>query len=84
LALVRLLPQRGALTLVVLAIATSLTLETLVAEAMLETSAWSPRATLALLIAVTMGGSVIQLRTALERDGDFGVSGARVFGSRSP
>jgi hypothetical protein len=62
LALMGLLPRRGAVTLLVLAIATSLSLETIVAEAMLETSAWSPRAALAVFIAVTLVGSAIQLR----------------------
>jgi hypothetical protein len=61
-AVVRLLPRRGALTLVVLAIATSLALETLVAEAMLESNLWSPRSTLAILLAVTVAGSIAQLR----------------------
>jgi hypothetical protein len=61
-ALVRLLPRRGALTLAVLAIATSLALETLVAEAMLESNLWSPRSTLAILLAVTVAGAVAQLR----------------------
>ena len=46
----------------VLAIATSLALETLVAEAMLESNLWSPRSTLAILLAVTVVGSVAQLR----------------------
>lgn len=61
-ALVRLLPRRGALTVAVLAIATSLVLETLVAEAMLESHLWSPRSTLGVLLAVTVAGSVAQLR----------------------
>jgi hypothetical protein len=49
-ALVRLLPSRGILAQLVLAVATSLTLETLVAEATLEAKVWSPSATLGLLI----------------------------------
>jgi hypothetical protein len=62
LALILLLPRRGAVTLFVLAIATSVSLETIVAEAMLETSTWSPRAALAVFIAVTLAGSALQLR----------------------
>jgi hypothetical protein len=61
LALMRLLPRRGAVTLFVLAIATSVSLETIVAEAMLETSIWSPRAALAVFIAVTLAGSALRL-----------------------
>ena len=60
-ALIRLLPRRGALTLAVLAIATSLSLETLIAETMLEASAWSPRSTLAILIVFTLAGALAQL-----------------------
>jgi hypothetical protein len=60
-ALVRLLPQRGALTAAVLAIATSLSLETLLAETMLEANLWSPGSTLAILLAVTIAGSLAQL-----------------------
>jgi hypothetical protein len=62
LALVLLLPRRGAVTLLVLAIATSVSLETIVAEAMLETRTWSPRAALAVFIAVTLAGCALQLR----------------------
>jgi hypothetical protein len=61
LALILLLPRRGPVTLFVLAIATSVALETIVAEAMLETSIWSPRAALAVFIAVTFAGSALQL-----------------------
>lgn len=61
LALILLLPRRGTVTLFVLAIATSVALETIVAEAMLETSIWSPRAALAVLIAVTLAASALQL-----------------------
>jgi hypothetical protein len=63
-ALVRLLPRRGALALLVLSIATSLSLETIVAEVMLESRAWSPRATLAILITITSAGAATQLRRA--------------------
>jgi hypothetical protein len=66
-ALVRLLPARGAVTLLVLAVATSLALETLLAEAMLEATAWSPNATLAVLIALTATGAGIQWRRAMGR-----------------
>jgi hypothetical protein len=61
LALILLLPRRGPVTLFVLAIATSVALETIVAEAMLETSTWSPRAALGVFIAVTFAGSALQL-----------------------
>jgi hypothetical protein len=61
LALVLLLPRRGAVTLFVLAIATSVSLETILAEAMLETRTWSPRAALAVFIAVTLAGCALQL-----------------------
>jgi hypothetical protein len=60
-ALIRLLPRRGALTLAVLAIATSLSLETLIAETMLEARAWSPRSTLAILVVFTLAGALAQL-----------------------
>jgi hypothetical protein len=66
LALMRLLPRRGGVTLFVLAIATSLSLETIVGVAMLETSTWSPRAALAVFIAVTLAGSALQLRGRVE------------------
>jgi hypothetical protein len=81
-ALVRLLPNRGTLTRLVLAIATSLTLETLLAETMLEASAWSPRAALVVLIGITIVGSLIQLRTTIDGDTEPGMSGAHVVGSR--
>jgi len=61
LALILLLPRREPVTLFVLAIAASVSLETIVAEAMLETSTWSPRAALAVFIAVTVAGSALQL-----------------------
>jgi hypothetical protein len=66
LALMLLLPRRGGVTLFVLAIATSLSLETIVGVAMLETSTWSPRAALAVFIAVTLAGSALQLRGRVE------------------
>jgi hypothetical protein len=82
-ALVRFLPQRGPLTLFVLAIATSLSLETLVAETMLEASLWSPRATLAILIALTAGGAVAQLGAGRARGDRFAHPDASVAGLRS-
>ena len=54
-------PRRDLLALWVLAVATSVTLETLLAETMLEAGIWSPRAILALLLAITVGGAVAQL-----------------------
>jgi hypothetical protein len=59
--MLRVILRRDRLTLWVLAVATSLALETLLAEAMLETGIWSPRAILGLLLAFTIGGSVAQL-----------------------
>jgi hypothetical protein len=67
-ALVRLLPPRGAVTMLVLAVATSLALETLLAEAMLEANAWSPNATLGILLALTVAGAGIEWRRATCRD----------------
>jgi hypothetical protein len=63
-ALVRLLPSRGVLTRLVLAVATSLAIETVVSVAMLEGRAWSSSATLGILIVVTVGASSVELRTA--------------------
>ena len=63
-ALVRLLPSRGALARLVLAVATSLTVETLVAEATLEAKAWSPSATLGLLIVLIVAASAVDLWAA--------------------
>jgi hypothetical protein len=60
-ALVRLLPSRGVLAQLVLAVATSLTLETLVAEATLEAKAWSPSATLGLLIVLIVAALAVDL-----------------------
>lgn len=81
LALVLLLPRRGTVTLFVLAIATSVSLETIVAAAMLETSTWSPRAALAVFIAVTLAGSALQL----SRRGHRGpIAGRRVEESTAP
>lgn len=67
LALVRLLPPRGAVTMLVLAVATSLVLETLLAEVMLEATAWSPNAALAILAALTAAGAGIDWRRATSR-----------------
>jgi hypothetical protein len=76
LALVRLLPPRGVVTMLVLAVATSLVLETLLAEIMLEANAWSPNAALGILIALTAAGAGIDWRQAARRDVFLG--GARV------
>jgi hypothetical protein len=81
-ALVRFLPYRGVFTLLVLALATSLSLETIIAEAMLKASAWSPHGTLAILIAVTLAGSGIQLRAGLERRSHVPGSRSRTVESR--
>lgn len=61
-ALVRLLPYRGFLTRIVLAVAASLAIETCLAEIALETHAWSPGVTLGELIAITVAGVVLELR----------------------
>ena len=72
----RLLPPRGAVTMLVLAVATSLVLETLLAEVMLEATAWSPNAAVAVLIALTVAGAGIDWRRATS--GDAFTSGASV------
>jgi len=74
-ALIRLLPARGALTRLVLALATSLGLETLVATTLLEARAWSPSAVLSVLIAITLGAAALGLSSSsralsLSRGGD--------------
>lgn len=74
-ALIRLLPARGALTRLVLAFATSLGLETLVATTLLEARAWSPSAVLSVLIAITLGAAALGLSSSpralsLSRGGD--------------
>jgi hypothetical protein len=61
-ALVRLLPHRGLLLRLVLAVAASLTLETLVATFMLEAKAWTPSGTLGILLLITVGATVLDLR----------------------
>ena len=66
-ALMRLLPSRGAMMRLVLAVATSLALETLVAEAALEAKAWSPGTTLGLLIALVVAATAVDLRAAASR-----------------
>jgi hypothetical protein len=76
LALVRLMPSRGVVTMFVLAVATSLVLETLLAEIMLEANAWSPNAALGILIALTAAGAGIDWRQAARRDAV--LAGARV------
>jgi hypothetical protein len=58
-ALIRLLPARGALTRLVLAVASSLGLETLVATTLLEARAWSPSAVLGVLIAITVAAAAL-------------------------
>jgi hypothetical protein len=61
-ALVRLLPDRGLLLRLVLAVAASLALETLVATFMLEAKAWAPSATLGILLLITVGATALDLR----------------------
>lgn len=60
-ALVRLLPDRGLLVRLVLAVAASLVLETLLATFMLEANAWAPGATLAILLLVSVAATVLDL-----------------------
>jgi hypothetical protein len=60
-AFVRLLPDRGPLTRLVLAIAASLAIDTVLAEVMLEAGLWSPEATLGILLALAIAGSGAQL-----------------------
>jgi hypothetical protein len=63
-ALMRLLPDRGTLNRLVLAVAASLAVETVVATTMLEAKLWSPSAALAVLLCVTLaaaGGGRLRL-----------------------
>jgi len=62
-ALVRLLPDRGRMHRLVLAVAAGLALETLVATFMLEAKVWSPSAILAILLLITIGATVLDLQT---------------------
>ncbi len=66
-ALVRLLPDRGLMLRLVLAVAASLVLETLVATFMLEAKAWSPSATLGILLLITVAATVLDLRARPRR-----------------
>jgi hypothetical protein len=66
-ALVRLLPDRGLMLRLVLAVATSLVLETLVATFMLEAKAWAPSATLGILLLITVAATVLDLRARPRR-----------------
>jgi hypothetical protein len=61
-ALVRLLPDRGLLLRLVLAVAASLTLETFVATFMLEAKLWAPGATLGILLLITVAATALDLR----------------------
>jgi hypothetical protein len=61
-ALVSLLPDRGLLLRLVLAVAASLALETLVATFMLEAKAWAPGATLVILLLITVAATALDLR----------------------
>jgi len=60
---VRLLPDRGRMHRLVLAVAAGLALETLVATFMLEAKVWSPSAILAILLLITIGATVLDLQT---------------------
>jgi hypothetical protein len=60
-ALVRLLPDRGLVLRLVLAVAASLALETLVATFMLEAKAWAPSGTLGILLLITVAATVLDL-----------------------
>jgi hypothetical protein len=66
-ALVRLLPDRGLMLRLVLAVATSLVLETLVATFMLEAKAWAPSAILGILLLITVAATVLDLRARPRR-----------------
>ena len=81
-ALVRLLPSRGALARLMLAVATSLAVETLVAEATLEAKVWSPSATLGLLIVLIVAASAGDLWAAASRTASAARPQAALRGTR--
>ncbi len=65
-AFLRLLRLQERLTELTLAIALSLALDTIVAEAMISARLWSPQAGLVTLIGLSIGGAVLQIIQALE------------------
>ena len=62
-ALVRLLPQRGLVLRFVLAVATGVALETVVATTMAEAKIWSAGAALAIFLIVTLVGTGLDVRS---------------------
>lgn len=63
-AFVRLLHLDSLIVELTLAISLSITLGTLVAEAMVLARRWSPQAGLVVLAAMTIGGAMLQIRTS--------------------